>query len=205
MAPNSDGIGLSAATSLPRSKADIGSDGPPKRTHWDRDSGMKSYSTGKTREPPVLRTFMQRSWSPRRILIAAQQIELRARIARLLLRAGCSVELPGGRKRALELAAGGGIEAAIVVHSAALAGLVGELRDFVTKAIGLGHPADEILRPAPSSRGIHPLCMAAGIPSSGQTVPLSPPPVRQAEATVLAAGEQDFRYRPRPPSRNRKR
>src|SRR5262249_18002647 len=55
------------------------------------------------------------------------------------------------------LATGGGIDAAIVVHSAALAGLKRELRDVVPKAIALGHPTDEILRPDPSSRGIDPL------------------------------------------------
>src|SRR5262249_1848065 len=67
--------------------------------------------------------------------------------------------LAESQKRALELAAGGGIEAAIVVHSAALAGLERELRDIVPKAITLGHPTDEILRPDPLSRGIDPLSM----------------------------------------------
>jgi class 3 adenylate cyclase/predicted ATPase/DNA-binding response OmpR family regulator len=100
---------------------------------------------------------MQRSSSRRRILIAAQQIELRAKIARLLQTAGCSVELAESQKRALELAAGGGIEAAIVVHSAALAGLERELRDIVPRTIALGHPTDEILRRGPSPRGIDPL------------------------------------------------
>src|SRR5262245_65675439 len=99
---------------------------------------------------------MQRSCSRRRILIAAQEIELRAKIARLLQSAGCSVEFAGNQTRALELAAGGGFEAAIVVHSAALAGLESELRDIVPRAIALGHPTDEILRRGLSPRGMDP-------------------------------------------------
>ena len=42
----------------------------------------------------------------RPILIVAQQIELRARIARVLQSAGHNVELAGSRTRALELAKG---------------------------------------------------------------------------------------------------
>src|SRR6476660_755853 len=45
-----------------------------------------------------------------RVLIVAQEIELRARIARVLQSAGHSVELAGSRARALELAAGKKIE-----------------------------------------------------------------------------------------------
>src|SRR5262249_45589924 len=129
---------------------------------------------------------MQRPCSRRRILIAAQQIELRAKIAHLLQSAGCSVELAENQKRALELATGGGIDAAIVVHSAALAGLKRELRDIVPKAIALGHPTDEILRPDPSSRGIDPLSMETldeqklldwlGRPSAGSKQDESAPP-----------------------------
>src|SRR5262249_44021047 len=100
---------------------------------------------------------MQRSCSRRRILIAAQEIELRARIARLLKTAGCSVELADSQKRAIELAAKGGFEAAIVVHGAALDGLERELRDTVPRAIALGHPPDEILQRGPSPRGMDPL------------------------------------------------
>src|SRR5262249_41711916 len=100
------------------------------------------------------RLSMQRSCSRPRILVAAPHMELRARIARLLQAAGYSAELAESQKRALELAAGGGIEAAIVVHSAALAGLERELRDNVPRAIALGHPTDEILRRGPSPRGI---------------------------------------------------
>ena len=52
-----------------------------------------------------------------RVLIVAQEIELRARIARVLQSAGHTVELAGSRTRALELATGKKIEVAIVVHS----------------------------------------------------------------------------------------
>src|SRR5262249_5212798 len=144
--------------------------------------------TGKETEvtPCAAGHSMQRPCSRRRILIAAQQIELRAKIAHLLQSAGCSVELAENQKRALELATGGGIDAAIVVHSAALAGLKRELRDIVPKAIALGHPTDEILRPDPSSRGIDPLSMETldeqklldwlGRPSAGSKQDESAPP-----------------------------
>jgi class 3 adenylate cyclase/DNA-binding response OmpR family regulator/predicted ATPase len=80
------------------------------------------------------------------ILVVAQQIELRARIARVLQSAGYAVELAESRKRALELAAGGQIEAAIVVPSSDLAGLSRELRDRVSRTIVLGNGTDEIIR-----------------------------------------------------------
>jgi CheY-like chemotaxis protein len=48
-----------------------------------------------------------------RVLIVAKQIELRARIAGVLQSAGHTVELAGSRTRALELAAGKKIEAAV--------------------------------------------------------------------------------------------
>ena len=67
----------------------------------------------------------------RRVLIVAQQIELRARIARVLQSAGHTVELAGSRTRALELAAGKKIEAAIIVRSSDLNGLGQELREQV--------------------------------------------------------------------------
>src|SRR6516162_6782457 len=80
------------------------------------------------------------------ILVVAQQIELRARIARVLQSAGYAVELAESQKRALELAAGGQIEAAIVVPSGDLAGLSRELRDKVSRTIVLGNGTDEIIR-----------------------------------------------------------
>src|SRR5262249_43054026 len=80
------------------------------------------------------------------VLVVAQQIELRARIARVLQSAGYAVELAESQKRALELAAGGQIEAAIVVPSNDLAGLTRELRDKVSRTIVLGNGTDEIIR-----------------------------------------------------------
>ena len=86
-----------------------------------------------------------------RVLIVAQEIELRARIARVLQSAGHTVELAGSRARALELAAGKKIEAAIVVHSRDLDGLGQELREQVPRTIMLDHRTDEIRRPEHTS------------------------------------------------------
>jgi class 3 adenylate cyclase/DNA-binding response OmpR family regulator/predicted ATPase len=147
---------------------------------------------------------MQRPCSRRRILIAAQQIDLRAKLARLLQTAGCSVELAESQKRALELAAGGGIEAAIVVHSAALCGLERELRDIVPRAIALGHPTDEIFRPDPSSRGIDPFSVETldeqklldwlGRPSaeSAEDATTPSPVILRIEDCELDLGDQTF-------------
>jgi class 3 adenylate cyclase/predicted ATPase/DNA-binding response OmpR family regulator len=74
----------------------------------------------------------------KRVLIVAQQIELRARIARVLSAAGYVVELAESRKRALELVTGRKIGAAIIVHSADLAGLGRELRDKPVRTMVLG-------------------------------------------------------------------
>jgi class 3 adenylate cyclase/DNA-binding response OmpR family regulator/predicted ATPase len=89
----------------------------------------------------------------RRVLLVAQQIALRARIARVLQSAGYAVELAENQKRAIELAGGKQIEAAIVVHSSDLNGLAQELRDRIPRTIVLGHRTDEILRPGHSLRG----------------------------------------------------
>jgi class 3 adenylate cyclase/DNA-binding response OmpR family regulator/predicted ATPase len=94
------------------------------------------------------------------ILIVAQQIELRARIARVVQSAGYAVELAGAQKRALELAAGKQIEAAILVHGSDLNGLELELRDQIPRTIVLGHGTDEILRPQHSPRGAAPCAQA---------------------------------------------
>src|SRR3954452_9241124 len=83
----------------------------------------------------------------RRVLIVAQEIELRARIARLLQSAGHNVELAGSRTRALELATAKKIEAAIVVHSRDLDGLGQELRRQIPRTIMLDHRTEEIRRP----------------------------------------------------------
>jgi DNA-binding NarL/FixJ family response regulator len=77
------------------------------------------------------------------VLVVAQPIELRARIARMLQSAGYAVELAESRKRALELAPGGQIEAAIVVD---LPGLAQDLRDKVPKTIVPGRRTQEIIR-----------------------------------------------------------
>jgi class 3 adenylate cyclase/DNA-binding response OmpR family regulator len=95
------------------------------------------------------------------ILVVAQQIELRARIARVLQSAGYAVELAETEKRALELATGGQIEAAIVVPSTDLAGLTQKLRDEVPRTIVLGQRTDEIIREDYSLHGGNALCLQA--------------------------------------------
>src|SRR5215831_4151457 len=87
------------------------------------------------------------------VLVVAQQIQLRARIARVLHSAGYGAELAGNQKRALELVARKDIQAAIVVHSTDLAGLGQELRDTVPTTIMVGHRTDEIVRPGHSLQG----------------------------------------------------
>src|SRR5262249_39150565 len=87
------------------------------------------------------------------ILVVAQQIELRARIARVLQSAGYAVELAESQKRALAVVTEGQIEAAIVVLSTDLAGLERELRDKVPRTIVLGHRTDEVMRQDHSVRG----------------------------------------------------
>jgi len=87
------------------------------------------------------------------VLVVAQQIELRARIARVLHSAGYGAELAGNQKRALELAARKDIQAAIVVQSRDLAGLGQELRDKIPKTILVGHRTDEIVRPGHALQG----------------------------------------------------
>ena len=92
---------------------------------------------------------------PRRpVLIVAQQIELRARIARVLQSVGHAVELAGSRVRALELAAGKKIEAAIVVHSDDFIGLAQELREQVPRTIMLNHRTHKIGRPEHTFREV---------------------------------------------------
>ena len=86
---------------------------------------------------------MRRSCVRRSVLVVAQHTELRARIARLLRTAVYPVELAESQKRALEVAAGRRLEAAIVVDSGDLAGLGRELRDRVPRTIVLEHPTRE--------------------------------------------------------------
>jgi DNA-binding response OmpR family regulator len=87
------------------------------------------------------------------VLVVAQQIKLRARIARVLHSAGYGAELAGNQKRALELAARKDIQAAIVVHSTDLAGLGRKLRGKIPTTISVGHRTDEIVRPGHALQG----------------------------------------------------
>src|SRR5262249_52038295 len=81
------------------------------------------------------------------VLVVAQQIELRARMVRVLHSAGYGTELAGNQKRALELAARKDIHAAIVVQSRDLAGLGQRLCDKISTTILVGRRTDEIVRP----------------------------------------------------------
>jgi hypothetical protein len=96
--------------------------------------------------------YQPRPW-PEGCVVVAQQIELRARIARVLHSAGYGAELAGNQKRALELAARKDIQAAIVVHSTDLAGLGQKLRGKIPTTILVGHRTDEIVRPGNSLQG----------------------------------------------------
>jgi class 3 adenylate cyclase/DNA-binding response OmpR family regulator/predicted ATPase len=89
----------------------------------------------------------------KRVLVVAQEILLRARIARTLQSAGYAVELAESRTRALELAAGKEFQAAIVGHDACLAGLAQELRDEIPRTIMLGQQTDDASRPGHSFWG----------------------------------------------------
>src|SRR6516225_4903394 len=87
------------------------------------------------------------------VLVVAQQIQHRARIARVLHSAGYGAELAENSKRALELAARKDIQAAIVVQSRDLAGLGQELRDKVPRTILVGDRTDEIVRAGHALQG----------------------------------------------------
>jgi DNA-binding response OmpR family regulator len=87
------------------------------------------------------------------VLVVAQQIQLRARIARVLHSAGYGAELAGNQKRALELAGRKDIHAAIVVHSTDLAGLGQKLRGKIPTTILVGHRTGEIARPGHAFQG----------------------------------------------------
>jgi DNA-binding response OmpR family regulator len=87
------------------------------------------------------------------VLVVAQQIQLRARIARVLHSAGYGAELAENPKRALELAARKDIQAAIVVQSRELAGLGQKLRGKIPTTILVGHRTGEIARPGHAFQG----------------------------------------------------
>jgi len=86
------------------------------------------------------------------VLVVAQQIQLRARIARVLHSAGYGAELAENPKRALELAARKDIQAAIVVQSRDLAGVGQKLRDKIPTIL-VEHRTDEIVRPGHARQG----------------------------------------------------
>src|SRR5262249_16393529 len=87
------------------------------------------------------------------VLVVAQQIPLRARIARVLHSAGYGAELAENPKRALELAGRKDIQAAIVVQSRDLADLGQQLRDKIPTTILLGHRTDDSVRPGHAHQG----------------------------------------------------
>jgi TolB-like protein/DNA-binding response OmpR family regulator len=82
----------------------------------------------------------------KRVIVVAQQLELRARIARVLQSADYAVELAADQKRALHLTVGGGIEAAIIVPRSGSFDLklAQELRYTVPRIIVLGDRSDKI-------------------------------------------------------------
>ena len=81
----------------------------------------------------------------KRILIAAEEINLRARVARLLQSAGYSVELADNEKRARKLALNHKFDVAIVAPSPSLGvSMLQELRDTVPKILVLAERTDEI-------------------------------------------------------------
>src|SRR5215471_15725773 len=112
----------------------------------ERSCSNENHRMISLRQNHCMMSTNARIGTKRCILVVAQQIELRARIARVLHSAGYAVELAESRKRALELATGGQIEGAIVVPSSDLAGLSRELRDKIPRMIVLGNGTDEIIR-----------------------------------------------------------
>ena len=80
----------------------------------------------------------------KRVLIIAQEIALRARIACLMQSAGYAVELAGSRKRALEVAAGERIEVAILVNGKDLGRLELEIGRYIPRMIVLDQTDDSL-------------------------------------------------------------
>jgi TolB-like protein/DNA-binding response OmpR family regulator len=82
------------------------------------------------------------------VLVVAQEMDLRARIARALQSCGYAVELAADEKRARRLASDNKINAAIVAPGSSLAGLAmaRELRDAVPRMIVLAERSDEMVR-----------------------------------------------------------
>jgi predicted ATPase/class 3 adenylate cyclase/DNA-binding response OmpR family regulator len=132
---------------------------------------------------------------PKRVLIVAQHIQLRARIARLLQSAGHTVELAEGRTRALKLAAAKKIEAAIIVHSDDYTGLNQELRTHVPRTIILHHRTDGNSRPEPSFADVtaHELDERKLLDQLRETIPLAGEAVHGPRARPIALTIEDCR------------
>ena len=82
------------------------------------------------------------------VLVVAQEMDLRAKIARGLHSYGYSVELASDECRALRLASRQRINAAIVAPGSSLAGLAmaRKLRDFVPKMLVLAERGEDMAR-----------------------------------------------------------
>ncbi len=85
----------------------------------------------------------------KRVLVVAEEVGLRATLARVLQLAGYDVELAEDFNRALALTARGKIAAAIVAQGPGSAGSARtrELRAIVPRMIVLADPTDEVVRP----------------------------------------------------------
>ena len=91
----------------------------------------------------------------KRVLIAAEEIDLRARIARVLQSAGYSVELAENEKRALKLALNHKFNAALVAPSQSLGvSMLEELRVTIPKILVLAERKDEITHLSRSLFGV---------------------------------------------------
>jgi TolB-like protein/DNA-binding response OmpR family regulator len=84
----------------------------------------------------------------KRVLVVAHHLELRAKLARVLQPAGYTVELAADQRRALHLAAGGGIETAILAPNSRSLDLklAQELGDRVPRMIILADQADDVAK-----------------------------------------------------------
>src|SRR6516225_3948652 len=91
------------------------------------------------------------------VLLVATDVELRARFARRLQSSGYAVELACNEQRALKLAAGCKIHAAIVAPGPSPASLpmIQQLSDRVPEMIVLAEGPDEIARLRSSLTGVH--------------------------------------------------
>jgi DNA-binding response OmpR family regulator len=88
----------------------------------------------------------------KRVLVVAQELALRAQIARTVHSAGYTVEIAPSRKRVFKLVADGSIEAAIMVMDSGPAAitLARELRAAIPRMILVADPMDEGFRPGRS-------------------------------------------------------